>query len=57
MITSLQNRAVKEISALLGKKKERDRRGLFVVEGVKLFGEAPPGGSHRYICRRVRRCS
>lgn len=42
MITSLQNRAVKEISALLGKKKERDRRGLFVVEGVKLFGEAPP---------------
>ncbi len=41
MITSLQNRAVKEVSALLGKKKERDRRGLFVVEGVKLFGEAP----------------
>lgn len=41
MITSLQNKAVKEVAALLGKKKERDRRGLFVVEGVKLFGEAP----------------
>lgn len=41
MITSLQNKAVKETAALLGKKKERDRRGLFVVEGVKLFGEAP----------------
>lgn len=41
MITSLQNKAVKEVAALLEKKKERDRRGLFVVEGVKLFGEAP----------------
>lgn len=41
MITSLQNKAVKEAAALLGKKKERDRRGLFVVEGIKLFGEAP----------------
>lgn len=41
MITSLQNRAVKETAALREKKKERDRRGLFVVEGIKLFGEAP----------------
>lgn len=41
MITSLQNKAVKEAAALLGKKKERDRRGLFVVEGIKLFDEAP----------------
>lgn len=41
MITSLHNRSVKEVAALLGKKKERDRRGLFVVEGVKLFDEAP----------------
>lgn len=41
MITSFHNRAIKEATALLAKKKERDRRGLFVVEGVKLFQEAP----------------
>lgn len=41
MITSVHNKCVKEAAALLAKKKERDRRGLFVVEGVKLFGEAP----------------
>lgn len=41
MITSLHNKSIKEVAALLGKKKERDRRGLFVVEGMKLFGEAP----------------
>lgn len=41
MITSLHNRAVKEITALLGKKKERDRQALFVAEGRKMFGEAP----------------
>lgn len=41
MITSLQNRNVKEAAALSAKKKERDRQGLFVVEGKKMFGEAP----------------
>ena len=41
MITSVHNKSIKETAALLAKKKERDRRGLFVVEGVKLFGEAP----------------
>lgn len=41
MITSVHNKCIKEAAALLAKKKERDRRGLFVVEGVKLFGEAP----------------
>lgn len=41
MITSLNNKAVKEVAALLAKKKERDRRGLFVAEGGKMFGEAP----------------
>lgn len=41
MITSVHNKCIKETAALLAKKKERDRRGLFVVEGVKLFGEAP----------------
>lgn len=41
MITSVHNKCIKEAAALLAKKKERDRRGLFVVEGVKLFAEAP----------------
>ena len=41
MITSLHNKAIKETAALVARKKERDRRGLFVVEGMKMFGEAP----------------
>lgn len=41
MITSVHNKIIKEAAALLARKKERDRRGLFVVEGVKLFCEAP----------------
>lgn len=41
MITSLQNKEVKAVAALVGKKKERDRQDLFVVEGPKMFGEAP----------------
>ena len=41
MITSLHNKEIKETAALLARKKERDRRGLFVVEGPKMFGEAP----------------
>lgn len=41
MITSIHNKCIKETVALLTKKKERDRHGLFVVEGGKMFGEAP----------------
>lgn len=41
MITSLHNKSVREVSALLEKKKERDRQRLFVIEGGKMFGEAP----------------
>lgn len=41
MITSVHNKCIKETVALLTKKKERDRHGLFVVEGGKMFGEAP----------------
>ena len=41
MITSVHNKLIKEAVALRAKKKERDRRGLFVVEGGKMFGEAP----------------
>lgn len=41
MITSLHNKSVRETVALVSRKKERDRRGLFVVEGMKMFDEAP----------------
>ncbi len=41
MITSLHNKDIKAAAALSAKKKERDRQGLFVVEGPKMFGEAP----------------
>lgn len=41
MIASLHNKSVKEVAALLKKKKERDRQSLFVAEGGKMFGEAP----------------
>lgn len=52
MITSLQNKYVKEAAALSSKRKERDRQGLFVVEGRKMFGEAPAGQISRvYIAR------
>lgn len=41
MITSLHNKDIKAVEALAAKKRERDRQGLFVVEGPKMFGEAP----------------
>lgn len=41
MITSYHNKDVKTVTALAAKKKERDRQGLFIVEGPKMFGEAP----------------
>ena len=41
MITSLNNRTVKEIVALSQKSKERQKKDVFVVEGIKMFMEAP----------------
>lgn len=41
MITSLSNRTVKEIVALSRKGKERNKRDVFVVEGIKMFMEVP----------------
>ncbi|MCD7724697.1 MAG: RNA methyltransferase [Clostridiales bacterium] len=43
MITSLSNRSVKEVVQLSGKARERNQQDLFVVEGMKMFGEAPAG--------------
>lgn len=41
MITSLANKAVKEVVQLTRKAKERAAQDLFVVEGIKMFREAP----------------
>lgn len=41
MITSLSNRTVKEIAVLSRKGKERNKKDVFVVEGIKMFMEAP----------------
>lgn len=41
MITSLSNKSVKEVVQLSRKAKERDKQDLFIVEGIKMFREAP----------------
>lgn len=41
MITSTSNKQIKNVIALLSKAKERKKQGLFVVEGIKMFVEAP----------------
>ena len=40
IITSTQNQFVKQVRSLR-EKKFRDKTGLFVVEGIKMFREAP----------------
>lgn len=41
MITSQGNAKVKEVVLLREKKRERDQKGLFVTEGIKIFFEVP----------------
>lgn len=41
MITSLSNSRVKNVTALNRKAKERKNQGKYVVEGIKMFLEAP----------------
>lgn len=41
MITSTGNKRVKELTQLVKKAKERRNRGVFVVEGKKMYKEAP----------------
>ncbi|MDE5866700.1 MAG: hypothetical protein K2H31_08900, partial [Lachnospiraceae bacterium] len=41
MITSSANKGVKEVIQLEQKAKVRREQGLFVVEGIKMFLEAP----------------
>lgn len=41
MITSLSNKRIKDVILLNQKAKERQKQGVFIAEGVKLFLEAP----------------
>lgn len=41
MISSADNRRIKDVSALMKKAKDRKQRGLFVAEGSKMVLEAP----------------
>ena len=41
MITSASNTRIKKVAALNQKAKERRQEGRYVVEGVKMFLEAP----------------
>ena len=41
MITSTSNQQMKNLVQLMKKSKERKKQGVFVVEGPKMFFEAP----------------
>ncbi len=41
MITSMSNARIKQVTQLMQRAKVRNERDLFVIEGVKLFEEAP----------------
>lgn len=43
MITSHDNKGVKEVAHLIKKAKTRKEKGLFVIEGSKMFMETPDG--------------
>lgn len=54
MITSLNNKSVKEVVQLTQKAKERNKQDLFVVEGIKMFREAPADRIRQvYISRKA----
>ena len=41
MITSTDNKRIKNVISLLEKSKARKEQDAFVIEGIKLFEEAP----------------
>ena len=41
MITSTSNAQVKNLAQLIKKSKVRNEQGVYVVEGIKMFQEAP----------------
>ena len=53
MITSTSNQQVKDLQMLAKKARERNKRGVFLVEGIKMFQEAPAGKICKiYISKR-----
>lgn len=50
MITSLGNSRIKHLTALREKSRDRNREGLFLVEGIKMFEEAPPEKIREVYC-------
>lgn len=56
MITSTGNSQVKQVAALVKKARERKKTGLFVVEGRKMFQEAPKAWIEKvYVTERYLR--
>lgn len=54
MITSFNNKAVRDVIQFNQKARARDKQGLFVAEGVKMFAEAPAGRIEKvYIAQRM----
>lgn len=54
MITSASNRSVRDVIQMNQKAKARNKQGLFVVEGVKMFAEAPVHRIEKvYIAQRM----
>lgn len=54
MITSFNNRSVKEVLQLIQRSKARNKQGLFVAEGIKMFDEAPTRKIEKvYISQRM----
>ena len=54
MITSSGNKSVREVIQLNQKAKARNKQDLFVVEGIKMFSEAPEDRIQRvYVAQRV----
>ena len=54
MITSSSNRAVRDVVQFMQKAKARNKQGVFVAEGIKMFEEAPAAQIERvYIAWRM----
>lgn len=52
MITSLGNNRIKHLVALREKSRNRNKEGLFIAEGIKMFREAPIGQIKEVYCSR-----
>lgn len=54
MITSFSNKSVREVVQLTQKAKARNKQGIFVAEGIKMFAEAPAERIERvYLAQRA----